>query len=223
MTRPPRPPFLAAGWLACASAARAAGGHFDVDDAAVVEPGRCQYETWLVRAPAASATVFHLGPACRVGPLELGLNYDRASTPNGLRSSVGPQLKWIVDPLFGVFAAGLAWAAAHDLDRGGRPAHTLYVPVTWTASDRLSVNANLGADWDFTGQRDRRVGLSAEFAVHEKLTVIAERIRVAGDWTSRLGARVMLGEVISIDLSVARTGPNAIRSYVIGLNHDFAR
>ena len=215
--------LTAAGWLTLAAAARAAGGPFDVDDAAMVEAGRCQYETWLTRVPAASATLFHLGPGCRVGPVELGLNYDRLSTGSETRSTLGPQLKWVADPLVGPLSAGIVWSTAHDLKRGGRPAHALYVPVTWAVNDKVALNANLGADWDFAGARTRRVGVSGEWAAHPKLTVIGERVQVAGDWTSRLGARFMLGDAISLDLSAARVGPGASRVYGIGLNHAFAR
>lgn len=223
MTRLARHPFIAACWLALAADVHAAGGHFDVDDAAIVEPGQCQYETWLTRAPAASATLFHLGPGCRVGPVELALNYDRVSAAGETRSTVGPQLKWVADPLVGPFSAGIAWSAAYDLKRGGRPAHTLHVPVTWAVNDRVAVNANLGADWDFAGARTRRVGVSAEWVAHENLTVIGERVKFAGDWSSRLGARWLLSDAISVDLSAARTGPRATRVYAIGLNHAFAR
>ncbi|MEP7102142.1 MAG: hypothetical protein ABI781_16660 [Burkholderiales bacterium] len=221
MTRSVHSSFITA--CAFAANAQAAGGHFDVDDAAVAEPGHCQYETWLARAPAASATLFHLGSACRVGPVELGFNVDRFSTAGETRSALGPQLKWVADPLVGPLSAGIAWSAAGDLKRGGRPAHTLYVPLTWAVNDKIALNANLGADWDFAGARTRRVGVSGEWIAHDKLTMIVERVKFAGEWTSRLGARFMLNESISVDLSAARAGPHATRVYAIGLNHDFAR
>ena len=214
---------LSAVGLAFAASARAAGGHFDVDDAAVVAPGHCQYETWWTRAPAVSATLIHLAPGCRVGPVELGLNYDHFSSASESRGTVGPQLKWVAERLVGPLSAGIAWSAAWDLKRGGRPAHTLYVPLTWVVNDTVALNANLGADWDFAGARTRRVCVSGEWVAHEKLTVIAERVKFAGDWSSRLGTRFMLSDAVSIDLSAARVGPRATRIYGIGLNHAFAR
>ena len=46
--------FIACWWWMSAGAARAAGGHVDVDvdvdDATVLAPGRCQVETWLGKA-----------------------------------------------------------------------------------------------------------------------------------------------------------------------------
>lgn len=209
--------------VASGSVAHAAGGHFDVDDAAVIEPGHCQYEAWAARRSSAPATTsWHLGPGCRVGPLELALNLDRISSATGFLSTAGPQLKWVTD-IAAPVAAGVVWSVAFDLRRGGRPAHTLYAPLTWVAGETLALNANFGADWDATGARTHRLGASGEWVAHERLTVIAERVRFAGDWTSRIGARFSLTEAISVDLSVARVGPHAARVYVIGLNHDFER
>lgn len=168
-----------AAWLECAAAARAAGGHFDVDDAVIVDPGRCQGEIWLNRAAGIPPTSFHLGPNCRVGALELGLNCDRVSTLIEQRGTLGPQVKYVVDPVFGPLSlpvsVGIAWIAAVDLKRGGRPAHTVYLPMTWVASERLALDANLGADWVVDGARSRRTGVSAEFVAHEKLTLVADR------------------------------------------------
>lgn len=81
------------------------------------------------------------------------------------------------------------------------------MPVTWVVNDKVALNANLGADWAVAGARTRRVGVSGEWAAHEKVTVIAERVKFAGEWNSRLGTRFMLGDAISIDLSAARVGP----------------
>lgn len=87
------------GWLLAAFCAFAgegawAAGHFDVDDAATLDPGQCQYETWWGRTGVEPVTGFHIGPACRIGPVELGLNLDRLSV-QGLHSATGgPQLKW---------------------------------------------------------------------------------------------------------------------------------
>lgn len=217
-----RPAALAAA-LSVAAVAHAAGGHFDVDDASVLEPEHCQYEVWFTRAPAGSAGALHLGPACRTGPVELGLNVDRWRERGVTRLKFGPQLKWVVDPWFDKVSAGLVWAAAFDQPRRSRPSHTVYVPVTVTLADKLVVHANLGADKDDTGARTRRVGLAGEWVANDKLTLILERVKFSGDWTSRLGGRVSFSDSISLDVSAARTGQFAAKSYTIGLNHDFAR
>jgi hypothetical protein len=134
--------------------ALAAGGHFDVDDATVLEPGHCQYETWIARSPAASTTAFHLGPGCRVGPVELGFNIDRFRS-NESHTSAGPQLKMVADPLVGKLSAGVAWNASFDVTHGGRPWQSLYVPLTWWAAETLWVHVNAGGDRSPSGEKTR--------------------------------------------------------------------
>lgn len=216
-------PATASLSLLAIASAHAAGGHFDVDDATVLDPGHCQVETWLTRAPALAGTLVHVGPSCRVGPVELGVNVDRLSLGGARRTLLGPQFKWVIDPLVDKISAGVAWSAAYDLTNRGRPTQTAYVPVTWWAAEKLWVHANLGVDRLETGPRWRRQGLAGEWAASEKVSVIAERVKIVGDWTSRLGGRLNVTDALSIDLSAARTGPRGERVYVVGLNQDFAR
>ena len=216
-------PAAASLMLVLALPAQAAGGHFDVDDATVLDPGRCQVEAWVTRAPKLDATVAHLGPGCRVGPVEVGVNIDRVSTAAGGRTWFGPQLKWVVDPWVDKLSAGIVWSASYNLTDRGRPTQTLYLPVTWWAVDKVWVHANLGIDRDAEGERWRRQGLAVEWAASDRFTLIAERVKIVGDWTARLGGRVNVNEMLSVDLSAARVGPRAERVYVVGLNREFAR
>jgi len=212
-------------WLAAATAQ--AGGHFDVDDAGTLDPGQCQYEFWGTRVRSEHSTAWHLGPACRVGPLELGLNIDRISVPGDTVHALGPQLKWT----FLGQAPEARWSAAVSMGllsqqprRGGRSGGQFVVPMTWRATDSLMVHANLGADWATgSGARTGRGGLAGEWALNDTVSLIAERNRAFGLWTSRVGARVSITPLISIDLSAARTGPSGVRSFSVGLNHEFGR
>ena len=212
-------------WLAAASAQ--AGGHFDVDDAGTLDPGQCQYELWRTRVRSEDTTLWHLGPACRVGPVELGLNIDRTSVAGDTVHVLGPQLKWT---FFGRDPEA-RWSAAVSMGtfsqlprRGGRTGGQFVVPVTWRATDSLQIHANLGADWAIgSGARTGRGGLAGEWALNDTVSLIAERNRAFGLWTSRVGARFSITPLISIDLSGARTGPTGARSFVVGLNHEFGR
>ena len=65
--------------------------------------------------------------------------------------------------------------------------------------------------------------MSGEWAASDRFTVIAERVKIVGDWISRLGGRVNVSETLSVDLSAARAGPRGDRVYVIGVNQEFAR
>ena len=221
---------LAAAIALAASGGAWAAGHFDVDDAGMLDPGQCQYEAWATRARVAGgepATTAHLGPACRVGAVELGLNLDHLWA-HGERGTVlaGPQLKWT---FFGQqagapLAAALSVSAIFDTVRGGRAGGQFVIPVTWLATEQLQIHANLGADWaPVSGARTVRAGLAAEWAVSTQLSLIAERNRAAGVWTSRVGLRFSFTPLISLDLSAARIGSGPWRGHgvAVGLNHAF--
>ena len=154
---------LVAGWPGAATAQ--AGGHFDVDDAGTLDPGQCQYEVWGGHGHRSrDPRLWHLGPACRVGPVELGLNLDRISVAGDRLHALGPQLKWT---FFGQ-APDARWRAAVSMGAiydcratAAARAGSSSLPVTWRATDSLQVNANLGADWaagDRRAQRPRRAG-----------------------------------------------------------------
>jgi hypothetical protein len=214
---------LAACCLLLAMGAHAAG-HFDVDDASTLDPGQCQYETWWGRTGVEPVTGFHFGPACRVGPVELGLNVDRTSLAGVHSVTGGPQLKW---SFYGQapdapFSAAVSMGAVFDLKRGGRAGGQFVVPVTWRPFDSLQVHANLGADWaNGTGARTARAGAAVEWALNDTVSLIAERNRASNVWISRVGGRFSLTPLISVDVSTSRTGPQGVRGFVVGLNHEF--
>jgi len=202
-----------------------ASGHFDVDDAGMLDPGQCQYELWMNRVPRENATLWHLGPACRVGPIELGLSIDDLAVNGRHTQLVGPQVKWTffgsapVAPL----AAALALSAVFA-SQGGHAGGQAVVPVTWQAADTLRVSLNVGLDWlPGSGDSTVRSGINGDWALNHIVSLIAERNKSFGLWTSRIGARFSLAPMISIDVSAAQTGPARVRSFVIGLNHEFGR
>ncbi|WP_307656858.1 hypothetical protein [Variovorax paradoxus] len=207
-----------------ASAGARAAGHFDIDDAGMLDPGQCQYEAWWGRTGPEPVTGLHIGPSCRVGPVELGLNIDRLSVQRVHTVTAGPQLKW---NFFGPAAdaplsAALSLGAMFDLTRGGRAGGQFVLPVTWRPADSLQIHANLGADWATgTGARTPRGGLAVEWALDDKVSLIAERSRASGVWTSRIGGRFALTPLVSVDVSASRTGPQRVRGFVVGLNHEF--
>jgi hypothetical protein len=161
-----------------AAASTHAGGQFDVDDARILDPGHCQYELWMNRVPSEKATLWHLGPACRVGPIELGLNIDDLAVDGRHTQLAGPQLKWT---FFGsapeaTLAAALALSAVFASPQGGHAGGQFVVPVTWQATDALQVNFNLGIDWlPGSGASTIRSGLNGEWALNDVLSLIAER------------------------------------------------
>src|SRR4051812_1392182 len=112
-----------------AGSAHAAGGHFGVDDAGILDLGTCQVETWWERADHASS-VLHLGPACRVGPVELGINVDRIQPrDHGPQTPVSVQAKWAL-PIDDRLSVGLAALVAWQVLAPRYAGASVYVPLT---------------------------------------------------------------------------------------------
>jgi len=217
-----RHPALAILLMAAAAPpAQAAGGHFDVDDATVVDPEHCQIETWWLRSPSESAHALHLGGACRAGPVEAGLNIDRSHIDGGTQTAIGPQIKWVADPLFQRLSAGIVWALSIDTKGDHGPAHTVYLPLTLWSGESVQLHLNGGIDWTAGARSTRRWGAAAEWAANDKVSVILEHSLIAGVQTSRLGSRFNLTPSLSLDLSIAHRSSAGSPGYAVGLNRDF--
>jgi hypothetical protein len=202
-----------------AGAASAMGGHFDVDDAGVLAPERCQVELWTVRGE--STRVLHAGPACRVGAVELGLIFDRLLNDERHDSIAGAQLKWVGAWLPSV-DGGVVVAAARDTTRD-ESLVTAYVPVTWSVRPALQLHANLGIDRVGGSAQTRRVGAAGEWTLDDRFTLLAERFRTFGVMATRLGLRVAFGEHASVDLSGARVSGSGNRLWGLGWSWEFGR
>jgi len=212
-----------------ASGAATAGGHLDVDDSATLDPGQCQYEAWVGRTGIEPIKVWHLGPACRIGPFEVGINIDRLAVKGRETDLVlGPQLKWMFwGDAESIWSAALSATASFEVrNRHGRPGGQFLVPLTWHPDPKLWVHANYGADWAFgSGVRTVRGGLGVEWAFHEKVSLIAERFKSFNAWNTRAGLRYALTPLITIDLTASRTGEGTQRThgFILGINHEFGR
>ncbi|MFM9880516.1 MAG: hypothetical protein ACKVOO_08945 [Burkholderiaceae bacterium] len=213
--------LISLGLMGCAVFANAAGGHFDVDDAGLLDPGRCQLELWSKRSRSADESSLHAGPACRIGPVELGLNLDSSRAAGVRERSVGPQIKWSVDAAEDV-SLGVVVATAYSAGTH-RSTHTVYAPLTWQASDTLSLHLNAGADRAPGQRRTLRTGLGGEWALSDQFTLLAERIRFAGSMVTRLGLRVHLGEAVSLDFSTAHVRGSGGPVLSLGLSQEFGR
>lgn len=227
--RAPRWPALPCGLLLAAAAG--AAGHFDVDDAGTLDAGQCLVEVWAGRLRSPGDLNFqHVGGACAAGPVELGFNVDRTSAPGAAAAVlVGPQIKWTFwgrEPE-ATWSAAAVLAASVDLRHGGRAGGQFLLPLSWRASDRVNVLVNAGTDWATgSGVATVRGGAALEWTLTEQLTLIAERNRAFDLWTSRLGARITVAPLTTIELSASRggrIGDGRLRSVVIGLNREFSR
>jgi len=195
----------AAAALLCLAggAARAAGGHYDVDDATILEAGHCQVETWSLSARRPGQQALHLGPACNLGGLEWGLNADRLRADDSRLDSGGVQVKWVADPAAKRLSVGAALGVARHLVGDRRPLVTAYLPLTvWTGTEgQLQWHLNLGQDRDPTSGVWRRWGLASDWTVSDQLGFTAERRFQLGHGLTRVGVRWNLDALTSIDFS----------------------
>lgn len=190
--------------LAAVSPAKAAGGHHAVDDATLLEPGQCQVETWFDHELGGARQLLHVGPACRIGAVEFGLNFDRARL-DGSRSETigGAQIKWAREIGNG-WSAGVVFGAAGQDRSPHYLGSTLVVPVTWQVSETLFAYFNAGRDFRH-GQADTsRAGLAVEWTPLSAWSFIAERFREGGANFWRAGARWQATPSINVDLGHAR-------------------
>lgn len=202
-----------------------AGGHFDVDDAATLDPGQCQYELWNTRSTGTAKNFLHLGPACRLGPVEAGINYDRFADSSGRFNLLGPQVKWMfLGSSESFVSASVSVSASADTSRSGKWAKQLVFPVSFLVQKDLLIHANGGYDWAiFSGSRTSRLGAQVEWAINDRYSFIAERNRAFDAWTTRAGVRYSVTPLISVDASVAHSSSSLKNTFVIGINHEFSR
>lgn len=216
--------LVSAGLLATAFSVRAAGGHHAVDDAALIEPGQCQVETWADREQGGARSLLHVGPACRVGPVELALNLDRTQlSGTGAVVTAGPQLKWAT-PLGKGVSVGLVVFASGQERAPHYLGSSVVLPVTWQASETWLVHVNAGRDFRHYAGDDSRAGAAVEWMPSQVLSFVAERFREGRRNFSRAGARWTLDPALSIDLGRARSLQAGVPAWwTLGFNWTFAR
>lgn len=187
--------------LTAAHAAHAAGGHHAVDDASILEPGQCQLETWADRTTDGARSSAHVGPGCRVGPVELSLNLDRVRSAD-TTTVAGPQVKWAT-PVSDSLSVGLAASAALQERAPRQASRTLLLLGTWQPSDSWLVHANAGRDFRPGGLSSTHAGAAIEWQATPRWSFVAERFREGGGDYGRTGARWSLNDAVNVDISRA--------------------
>ena len=213
--------------LACSAfvmSAHAAGGHHAVDDANMLDEGQCKLEVWAERETGGSRTLAHAGPGCRVGPVELDLNIERQKFAGLAGSnSFSPQVKWATS-LNEQLNIGLVVGSSFTSQSLGYTGSTVYIPLTWHASDALLAHVNWGRDFQRGGPNQARGGLALEWTTSAELSFIAERFLQSGANSARVGARWAVMPGLSLDISRASTlGPAEPTWITVGVNWQFDR
>ncbi len=210
--------------LAASAQAQAASGHHDVDDAVVLDPGQCQVDTWIFAGRRPTLRTLHLGPACRLGAVELGASIERARGAGGeVGDNAGPQIKWATELLPQRLAVGLASSAVWRLQG---PEHralvTVYMPVTaWLADGALQLHFNLGQDRDPSVGVQRRWGVAADWSLSDRWAVTAERRSQLAAALTRAGLRWNLTPLSRVDISVAHGA--GTRVLALGFTQEWGR
>jgi hypothetical protein len=217
--------------------ARAAGGAFAVDDAAVDAAGRCKIETWFSAAnnPVTDWTAA-VAPTC-VAPLfahrfEIGAAFQRASAAGEHGNSLTvktktplPLLDFLSNDRFGV---ALVWGGSFDAANG--QSHTMFVsaPLTIRIAESLIVNFSAGYHEDRI-ERYNAVTWGAGIELNlgpislEKFTLIAEAFSNHRDHTAtQIGLRFTPLERLDIDVIYGHNLASEEASWLtLGMNFRF--
>lgn len=223
MRRPYRPHILALSLLLALSAAHSAGGHHGVDDAAILEPGSCELESWFTRAHGGER-LLHAGAGCRIGPVELGLAGEYARPDGGSQASYGLQAKWAREWLPGL---SVGWSLSSDWQAHVRPRYqgvNAAALATWAVRDDLAVHLNVGRDFVHRAADQGRSGMALEWTARPGWSLVGERYYEGRTHFVRGGLRWAATDAWSVDLSRAHRlrGPGE-SSWTLGATWQFSR
>ena len=227
---------VAAGIAIAASEARAAGGAFLVDDAAVDDPFACKVESSV----SLGSNQTFLGvttPACVLPffkPTEIGVNIIRTRAPEGVwGTAVLPKAKMNILPVeTGKFGLAIAMGSAFNVLTGEYTGSFVNVPVTYTFSDAFKVNLNAG--WIYERPNDQHFasyGAGFEWVALKHITLIGEvfgvvtqhpEARTVVDPRFQAGIRITPIDTVDFDVIYGRNigGENA-NWITVGLNVRF--
>lgn len=211
--------------LALTASARvhAAGGHHAVDDAAILEPDQCQLETWADRETGGLRSLSHVGPGCRVGPVELSLNLDRTRAEAGNVTAASPQIKWAqaMDDRLSVGVVASATQQDHPPHRVG---NTLALLATWQPGETALVHVNAGRDFRPGRDDSNHSGVALEWKPSPAWSFVGERFREGGVDLWRAGARWSMSTAWNVDISRASGLRNSTPAWwTVGLTWAFTR
>lgn len=204
-------------------AAWAAGGHHALDDAAILEPGACEAESWLVRSRGGQR-LLHAGGACRAGPVELGASAEYARQSGASETGYALQAKWATELAPG-FSAGLSLASGWQAHvRPRYQGATLVALATWAARENVALHVNFGRDFNHAGSDENRWGVSVEWAPRENWSLTAERYAEQQTHFVRAGLRWAASGDWTFDVSRAHRlyGPGE-SAWTVGMTRAFAR
>lgn len=185
------PLYAVTGAIACvglAGSALAAGGPYVVDDAEILERGRCEIEAWHTRGGRDdySTTV---APACHLIPgVELGLGATFAREAGDRAESFGLEAKTIfVEPKDGGVGFGLAGGFEYGRQSNRVDGVFAFAPLSLDPVDGVRLNLNIGWEWEREERRHFATwGVGGDWAALPRFSVIGE---VFGRHRGKVGAQ----------------------------------
>lgn len=202
----------------------AAGGHHAVDDAATLDAGSCQLETWYERIRGGDGLLV-AGPACHFGGVDWTLNYERVRPKAEDAFNVfTPEAK--VAHAFGSgWAIGGALGASYDDAAGRWESLELRLPVTYFAGDIAAVHAAVARVFERGTDNVWFYGVGTDIALPADFELLLEAWREANEWFGRAGLRWFLPvNGINVDLSYAHSEESDGDRWVsAGLTWEFGR
>jgi hypothetical protein len=199
--------------LTTLSNARAAGGSYTVDDAAINAPGECNIDAWYQNGRHNSSSHSVVSQDCTFKGLpsvQLGAAVQHSREDGGAQTQLSPQFK---AQLFAWDDLGLALALAGTAHVAVNRAHAfdggeLNLPLTYQPLETLRLNLNAGWAHAYDdGEQNHRWtwGTGVEYDLARSLTLIAERYgQQGGKQAWQAGPRLHIGERIDVDLVLGR-------------------
>jgi hypothetical protein len=215
--------FIGASAVTVVPASFASGGHYGVDDATLIDPGRCQVEAWYARAAADEDDVTVV-PACNLtGNLEISLGLSRVRNQGERDTILELAVKTLMrEPEVGHLGWGVAAATAWGGALERREGAVVYVPATYAFNEVVTVHANAGWSIERDAPNAAIWGIAGNYAFTAQLALIAEIHGThRGGSELQIGLRYEAGDG-TLDIGYGRMRANAGDDWLtVGLGWTF--
>jgi hypothetical protein len=212
-----------AALLAVSGSAFAAGGHHSVDDASILGPGQCEFETWVTRASRADE-LLHTGGQCGIAGVEIAVAAEPARQDGARSDNWQAQLKWAGE-LLPHAMAGFSVTPQWDTRAAPRfRGTTVSGLLTLKPLERWQLHANLGRDFLHDGNLARS-GVAADWTTPDGRWLFAlERYRENRTDAARAGVRWFASDAWTFDVSRAQRlhGPRP-SNWTLALTRSFGK
>lgn len=185
------------------------GAHYQVEDAVIVDSGRCAADAWYQRLDSDHQSL-NLEANCNpTGVMEFTLGASRVDTGAEWRTDLALEGKTLLrTPVVGGWGLGLHAASTWSDGLDEHETLALTVPLTVVPNDRVAVHLNAGAAYQANDRDVGTWGVAVDVGVSENLHLIGEGYGTHhGDPTWQVGLRQRLGQA-TIDLSYGREEHN---------------